>query len=93
VFLRCWTAGEALGKATGLGIAGFGGKFPITLDSADEPCIAQSWQTKTAARWQPIALDFGARYLATLVCQAVADSYPRIELFTEGRLCHATGIQ
>ena len=91
-FLRCWTAGEALGKATGHGIAGLGGRFPIVLDGSYEPVIAPDWQPDLRVQWRLERLDVGPGYIATLACESDGE-LPFVRRMPNDVLCHATGMR
>jgi 4'-phosphopantetheinyl transferase len=83
-FLRCWTLGEAFGKATGLGIVGLGGKFPVAfVGGSAEPCIADYRSAQPNRRWHSTPLDAGSGYVATLVCERGAEVPPRVRTLAD----------
>lgn len=83
-FLRCWTVGEAFSKATGLGIVGLGGKFPVAfVGGSAEPCIAGDLPPQPNRRWHSKALDVGPGYVATLVCARGAGAPPRFRILAD----------
>lgn len=81
-FFHCWTAGEAVAKATGLGIAGLGGRFPVKLDGRT-PCpgVADSSFRPSGGRWRLAELDVDPQYAAALAYEVGPDGVlPPIEL-------------
>jgi 4'-phosphopantetheinyl transferase len=77
-FFRCWTAGEAFAKATGVGIAELG-TFPIELSDNLVACFDGT----TGPGWGITPLDVDARYAATLVCQADGGEFPHIQMLVD----------
>jgi 4'-phosphopantetheinyl transferase len=70
VFLRLWTAAEALVKATGRGFAGTRGRIPMSLAADGSPRIDVG-EPCQAAEWTLCAMDLLPGYVGSLVVRNV----------------------
>jgi 4'-phosphopantetheinyl transferase len=77
-FLRCWTAAEAFAKATGLGLAGFGGRIPLCVKRSQAACLRiTANETTSGAEWAIMELDLGKDHVGALV---VESALPKLEI-------------
>jgi 4'-phosphopantetheinyl transferase len=70
-FFGLWTAGEALAKATGLGLAGFGERCPVEIDrNAEEPIgVVRTGWSRNGEAWVALPLRLGSQYCGSLVTE------------------------
>jgi 4'-phosphopantetheinyl transferase len=72
-FLRCWTAAEAFAKATGLGLAGFGGRIPLCVRRSEATTIQiTAVPTPSSSEWPITEIDVGKDHVGSLVVECTA---------------------
>jgi 4'-phosphopantetheinyl transferase len=69
IFLRLWTAGEALVKAAGTGLGGFGTPVPVTLSCAAEICLNSGHGVEGIGAWSLVPLDLPAGFIGSIAIE------------------------
>ncbi len=64
-FMRLWTAGEALTKALGIGLAGWRHPIPVQIKEK-QTTICDQFQCMTASPWKLQSLPLGPEWIASL---------------------------
>jgi hypothetical protein len=72
LFFRYWTVGEAFSKATGLGLAGLGGRIPLKARSSKltDFEIAGGPPAQPGMQWSILELDVDRHYASSMIVEA-----------------------